>query len=163
MSLQEILQLLIRSPSLEKNQLEIIKKSLLAKVRKYEELEYIDQRFLEKAYEASLKLMIIRLSDCHDHEPCKNLFDLLINRQSRYDTEKWYQWIKENSLIKEASPANTNGGASPLMKKFEKTKVEFENLKKISSYEKFFNDNDLDPKQVKRLRRHVNYLHPLEI
>ena len=52
MTLQEILQLLIKSPALEKNQLRIIKESLLARVRKYEELEYIDQRFLEKAYEA---------------------------------------------------------------------------------------------------------------
>ena len=163
MSLQEILRLLINSPSIEKNQLEIIKKSLLAKVRKYEELEYIDKVFLAKAYDASLKLMIIRLRDGQDQEPCKNLFHLAINTPSRNITEEWHQWIKENSLIKEKSPANSSDQSSPLIKKFEKTKVEFEKLKNIASYLKFFKDNDADPKLLKRLSRHVNYLPDLEV
>ena len=163
MTLQEILQLLIKSPALEKNQLRIIKESLLARVRKYEELEYIDQVFLASAYDASLKLMIIRLRDGQDQEPCNNLFDLVINTPSRNITEEWYQWIKENSLMKEKSPANSTGETSPSMKKFEKTKDEFEKLKNIASYVKFYKDNDEDPKRVKRLRRYVNNLPSLEI
>ena len=163
MSMQEILRLLINSPSIDKNQLEIIKKSLLAKVRKYEELEYIDQVFLAKAYDASLKLMIIRLSDGQDQEPCKNLFDLVINTPSRNINEEWSQWIKENSLIKETKPADQSCRTSPSMKKLEKIKGEFEKLKKIASYVKFYKDNDEDPKRIKRLSRHVNYLPDLEV
>ena len=141
--------------------MEIIKKSLLAKVRKYAELEYIDQVFLAKAYDASLKLMIIRLSDGQDQEPCKNLFHLLISRPSRYDTEEWYQWIKENSLMKENNSANPSCGNSLSIKKLEKTKTEFEKLKKIAYVVKLYLDGG--GSKPKDLSRYVNRLLHLRI
>jgi hypothetical protein len=49
------------------------------------------------------------------------------------------------------------------MKKLEKIKSEFEKLKKIASYVVFYKDNDEDPKRIKRLSRHVNYLPDLEV
>ena len=162
MTVQEILRLLIISPSIDKNQLEIIKKSLLAIDRKYKDLEYFDQVFIEKTYDASIKLMIIRLRNGQDQEPCKNLFDLVINTSSLNITEEWYQWIRENTLIKETKPVNKSGGASPSIKKLEKTKAEFEKLKKIASYVKLYNDTDADPKRIKKLKSHLNYLPDLE-
>jgi hypothetical protein len=158
MSLQEILRLLINSLSIDIKQLEIIKKSLLAKARKHEEPEWIDQRFLKKAYDASLRLMIIRLRDGQDQAPCKNLFDLVIYAPSENNTEELHRWIKENSLMKDTSPANRTGGASSLIQKSIKTKIELEKLKKIASYVKFHHDNDLDPKRVKKLARYASNL-----
>jgi len=163
MTLQEILHLLIISPSLDKDKLEIIKKSLLAIDRKYKNLEYFDQVFIEKTYDAALKLMIIRLRNGQDQEPCKNLFDLVINASSLNITEEWYQWIRENTLIKETKPAHKNNGeVSSSMKKLEKIKDEFEKLKKIASYVKLYKDTDADPKRLKSLRRYVNYLPDFE-
>jgi hypothetical protein len=106
--------------------------------------------------------MITRLRDGQDQEPCKKLFDLVINTPYRNITEEWYKWISENAVMKEAKPANKSDGASLSMKKLEKTKDEFEKLKKIASYVKLYKDEDADPKRIKKLSRHVNFLPNLE-
>lgn len=133
MTLQEILYLLIKSPSIDKNKMEIIKKSLLARVRNYKDLEYIDQVFLKKSYDVSLKLIIIRLRDGQDQEPCKNLFYLVKNAPPNFGEDR-FKWIEENSYLKPVDEAIKSEGAKRAINKLEKTKNEMELLKIYARY-----------------------------
>jgi len=106
MTLQEILQSLIKSQSIDRNQLNLMKKSLQKMARKYEELEYIDQTFLAKAYDASLKLMVIRLRSGQDREPCRNLYELLLKAPPPSYGDDRLKWIEENSMLQETDQTN---------------------------------------------------------
>jgi hypothetical protein len=105
----------------------------LTRVRKYEDLEYVDQVFLKKSYDASLKLIIIRLRDGQDQEPCKNLFELLKNAPPNFGEDR-LKWIEENSYIKAIDEANKSDVTKRSINKLEKTKNELELLKIYAKY-----------------------------
>ena len=129
MTLQEILQSLIKSQSIDRNQLNLMKKSLLKIARKYEELEYLDQRFLAKAYDASLKLMVIRLRAGQDREPCRNLYELLLKAPPPSYGDDRYKWLEENSELGETEEANLMNLTSSDIRNLEITKKELDTLK----------------------------------
>lgn len=128
MTLQEILQSLIKSQSIDRNQLNLMKKSLQKMARKYEELEYIDQTFLAKAYDASLRLMVIRLRSGQDREPCRNLYELLLKAPPPSYGDDRLKWIEENSMLKETDQANLTNLTSFDIHKLEIIKNELTTL-----------------------------------
>ena len=150
MSLQEILQSLIKSQSIDRNQLNLMKKSLLKMARKYEELEYIDQTFLAKAYDASLKLMVIRLRTGQDRHPCRNLYELLLKAPPpRYGDDR-FKWLEKNSELRETEEANLLNLTSSDIHNLEITKKELGTLKICAKVASEIDENNQLLKELSR-------------
>jgi hypothetical protein len=130
-----------------------MKKSLLKMARKYEELEYIDQTFLAKAYDASLKLMVIRLRSGQDREPCRNLHELLLKAPPPSYGDDRFKWIEENSMLKVTDEATLTNVTSFDMHKLEITKNELAILQICA---KFLSGIDEKNRLLKELSRLSN-------
>ena len=153
MSLQEILQSLIKSQSIDRNQLNLMKKSLLKMARKYEELEYIDQTFLAKAYDASLKLMVIRLRTGQDRHPCRNLYELLLKAPPPVYGDDRFKWLEKNSELRETEEANLLNLTSSDIHNLEITKKELDTLKICAKVASEIDENN---QLLKELNRGLN-------
>jgi len=156
MTLQEILQSLIKSQSIDRNQLNLTKKSLLKMARKYEELEYSDQTFLVKAYDASLKLMVFRLRAGQDREPCRNLYELLLKAPPPGYGNDRFKWLEENSALQETEEANLMKVTSDELHKLEMTKYELTKLQICAKFAGGIEDENERSRSLKVFVRGLN-------
>ena len=99
MSIEEILQALVKSPALSERQLKLIANSLSKKAKRFEEMDYLDSVYFQSAFNAAIKLIITRLRDGQDPPPClKNRVSLmrLFNQSSEIYDSQLSGWILEN-------------------------------------------------------------------
>jgi hypothetical protein len=97
MTSDEILQILIKAPTLHKNQLKLIKNSLLNMAKIYDDMEYLDKRFFNETLNGAIRLIITRLVGHLDINPCKDLWKLLLVLDNSYRDEL-SEWIATNIL-----------------------------------------------------------------
>jgi len=97
MRLQELLRILISPIALDKKKIKLVKTILLTGVKKFNSLGYIGQNFFKEAYDASLRLIVTRLRDGLDRDPCSGLY-LLVIRAPYHGIQDAgrFRWIDKN-------------------------------------------------------------------
>lgn len=100
MNLEDILQALVKAPTLTKAYLHAAKEVLLAEAARFESMEWNEQSSFERMYGAAVCLMVARLRDGLDPEPCDDM-DELVTRAPFEHTHgfDFCDWIASNGLL----------------------------------------------------------------
>ncbi|MFD0669157.1 hypothetical protein ACT80S_15660 [Ramlibacter sp. MAHUQ-53] len=113
MTLEETLQLLVKAPALDKQQLDAVAMAWLSAVARFDEMDGQEQAFFKESYDAALRLLVTRLRSGLDSHPCERLLELVKSApfHEQADAQR-YNGLAE-SIQLEGIAADTQDTPSP--------------------------------------------------